>query len=219
MKRINFGCGRSPTSGWENYDNSPLVWVSRHPFVVWCMKKLRLFNSDRIAYIEVLKSYHVCRADGRQRLPFADGSVEVFYTSNMLEVLTRKEVVFFLKEVRRVLMPNGIIRIRQTDLRQLVAEYNKSGDSDRFLTRIHYAWYEELYSGPQSWLRRILSLFFLKCPYFWYYDSHAMVRRLSEAGFREPVELKAGETLIPDTGGLNLFEDDDDSFFIEAYNS
>ncbi|MDL0080349.1 class I SAM-dependent methyltransferase [Helicobacter zhangjianzhongii] len=56
-------------------------------------------------------------------LPFADESFDVAYSSHFLEHLTPQKALQILKEIKRILKPNGIIRIVVPDLQNLVSAY------------------------------------------------------------------------------------------------
>lgn len=58
-----------------------------------------------------------------QPLPFADGSYAACYASHVVEHLQRSYVPVFLREVRRILRPGGIVRIVVPDLEAMARQY------------------------------------------------------------------------------------------------
>ena len=50
----------------------------------------------------------------------------------------------------------------------------------------------------------------------WMYDAPSMASMLMSAGFDEVRQLPPGETGLPDPGGLDLRERDEDSIYFEA---
>jgi hypothetical protein len=46
--RVNIGCGRDPTDGWLNMDNSPAIKIANSPLFYNIAKYLRLFNFSQI---------------------------------------------------------------------------------------------------------------------------------------------------------------------------
>lgn len=66
--------------------------------------------------------------DLRAGLPFADGSVDVCYSSHVLEHLTAEEGVRFISEQRRVLRPGGVIRVVVPDLERIGRNYVRDLD-------------------------------------------------------------------------------------------
>jgi predicted SAM-dependent methyltransferase len=67
--------------------------------------------------------------DARQELPFGDDTFELVYHSHVLEHLTRRDGVAFLKECRRVLKPEGVLRVALPDLETIAREYLKALES------------------------------------------------------------------------------------------
>lgn len=56
-------------------------------------------------------------------LPFTDKSFDVAYSSHFLEHLTPQKALQVLKEIKRILKPNGIVRIVVPDLENLTSAY------------------------------------------------------------------------------------------------
>lgn len=56
-------------------------------------------------------------------LPFNDNVFEVAYSSHFIEHIPKKQLIFFLEEVNRVLKPGGVFRIVTPDLEFLNREY------------------------------------------------------------------------------------------------
>lgn len=56
-------------------------------------------------------------------LPFTDKSFDVAYSSHFLEHLTPQKALQILKEIKRILKPNGIVRIVVPDLENLASTY------------------------------------------------------------------------------------------------
>lgn len=56
-------------------------------------------------------------------LPFPDESFDVAYSSHFLEHLTPPKALQILKEIKRILKPNGIVRIVVPDLENLTSTY------------------------------------------------------------------------------------------------
>jgi predicted SAM-dependent methyltransferase len=71
-------------------------------------------DADRVAKVNILGG-----------LPFDINSIDVVYTSHFLEHLSPSQAKFVLSEIRRVLKPNGIIRVVVPDLENICTEYLK----------------------------------------------------------------------------------------------
>lgn len=81
-------------------------------------------------------SEYVQKFDLHEKLPFEDESVDVVYSSHVLEHFSKCEAPKFLRECYRILKPNRIIRIIVPGLEQLIRNYikfldrAKDGDKD-----------------------------------------------------------------------------------------
>lgn len=65
----------------------------------------------------------VTACDLSKRFPFADGSFDVVYHSNVLEHIRREHAPGFLRECGRILKPRGILRVAVPDLEQICRLY------------------------------------------------------------------------------------------------
>lgn len=71
----------------------------------------------------------VRRVDLRRTLPFADGTFTAVYASHVLEHLAPADGAALVREIGRVLVPGGIIRIVVPDLEGIVRAYLASLDA------------------------------------------------------------------------------------------
>jgi predicted SAM-dependent methyltransferase len=71
-------------------------------------------NSDKVIEFNLL-----------EKLPFEDDSIDIVYTSHVLEHFSKCDAPKFLDECYRILKPNGIIRVIVPDLEQLIKNYIK----------------------------------------------------------------------------------------------
>jgi len=70
------------------------------------------------------------RADTRNLLPFKDNSFQYAFSEHFLEHLTYPdEANFFLKELRRVLSPNAVVRISVPDTEYSIKAYFEKNES------------------------------------------------------------------------------------------
>lgn len=210
MIRINIGCGRTPTPGWENFDNSLSIKISKLPFLFFCLKKIGLLNNSQIENIEWNKSNHIKFADAT-KIPFGDDSVDVIYSSHMFEHLSPDEARAFLLESKRVLKKGGILRIAIPDLRKHIERYIENGDADEFMRNTYIS--AENLTSVKSKLRLLIVGF---RHHQWMYDGKSLSKITREMGFKETFVLDAGDTKIDNYRDLNLFERSNDSVYVEA---
>ena len=83
------------------------------------------FHKDWINADIAPSSADVIACDLVKGLPFASNSIDVCYSSHVLEHLKRSEATFFLEEQRRILKHNGIIRVVVPDLETICRNYLK----------------------------------------------------------------------------------------------
>jgi predicted SAM-dependent methyltransferase len=213
--QINVGCGLTPTKGWLNFDNSPSVWLSKMPyFLSYLFYKVGLLGTPKYHFIETARFNHIKYANAAKRLPLPSASVDVLYSSHMIEHLDRAEATLFLKEARRVLRSGGIIRLVVPDLRKQVMQYIKSKDTDVFISAT-------MLTQPRpKLLRSFLRILFVGGTHHhqWMYDSDSIVRLLLSHGFLVVGIVNPGETRIKDPGALDLKERLSESVYVEGVN-
>jgi predicted SAM-dependent methyltransferase len=159
----------------------------------------------------------IIHADASRGLPYTNGSVSYVYSSHMIEHLSRSRALNFAKECRRVLCPNGVLRLATPDLAKILAAYEASGPSqdgeiargDVLMTRL--GMFHELEAPlAQRMIHRVASASYHQ----WLYDSESLTRLLAEGGFSDTrvCAYRKGET--PD---LDQLEHRPESLIIEAY--
>lgn len=211
--RVNIGCGLTPTAGWVNYDNSPSVRLAHRPALVRVLAGLRLLSASQLEFIAFARQSGIQHADAVSRIPQPDGSVDVIYTSHMVEHLDRDEARRFLAEARRVLTHGGIIRIAVPDLRYHVDGYLAGRNADAFMDAVRLG-----RMRPRGLGQKVRSAIAGDREHHWMYDGESMSKLLSSAGFTGPRVMPPGTTTIPDPGPLDLAERMPQSVFVEAAN-
>jgi predicted SAM-dependent methyltransferase len=204
---LNIGCGGRMHPEWNNVDFSPLVRLGRYPRVARVLNAARILSRKRYERLLRTDPNIICW-DLRKGIPFESDTFDVVYHSHFLEHLDRRDAPGFLEECRRVLRPNGIIRVVVPDLqvlcRRCVNSYTRleqSGTPSDELVRQHqeavavmirqmvvatpYGTTEQRYPVRliERWLRgdnvRAGEI------HRWMYDGHTLGSLLRECGFRE----------------------------------
>lgn len=106
VMRLNAGCGSPPAQGWVNVDRAPTLDDEDHP----C---------------------GTVRADITERIPFDDETFDYAVAHHVLEQVTYERVVPALAELRRVLVPEGVLRISVPSLLGAVRAHAR-GDAEWF---------------------------------------------------------------------------------------
>jgi len=209
--RVNIGCGTSPSEGWKIFDNTTSIKLARSPFKFWLLKLLGLLNSSQIENVEWNKENKILYADATNRIPLSDSTAECIYSSNMLEHLSRNDARLFLKEALRVLDNGGVLRISVPDLQHYINNYIANKDADEFMANI------DVSPPPLNLLKQKLLLFFVGYRHHqWMYDGASLSKLMLEMGFKDVIVQDAGETCINNVKGLNLFEREENSVYVES---
>ena len=211
--RVNVGCGASPILGWKNYDNSPGLLLGKVPLLPELLRRIGLLDAAQYDFIKFAQTAGIDHADITRGLPLPDASVDVLYSSHMLEHLDRAEASLFLKEARRLLRSGGIIRIAVPDIRKHVDEYIRSKDANAFIEGTLMT-----QPRPRSIAQRLRILIVGTRHHQWMYDGASLCDLLSTHGFLNAQTRPPGETLISDPQPLDLRERVDESAYVEAEN-
>jgi predicted SAM-dependent methyltransferase len=209
-RRVNVGCGGTPTPGWVNFDNSTTIRLASVPVIGRVLAKVPLPGSRR-RFVQIAYNAGIRWADATSHLPLPSNSVEVLYSSHMVEHLDRGQARAFLGEVLRVLEPGGTVRIAVPDLGMFVREYLDSGDANNLVARTGLG-----RDRPRTVTARLRQAWVGDRGHVWMYDGHSMTALLEECGLSQPKILPAGATTIEDPGPLDLREREDESVYVEA---
>jgi ubiquinone/menaquinone biosynthesis C-methylase UbiE len=177
------------------------------------LRVVGLLDAQQWENIQFCRNHEVLRGDCTC-IPLSDASVEVLYSSHMLEHLDRDEARKFLSEARRVLSVGGILRLAVPDLALLVREYAETGNASVLLERMHVS-----SARPKTFAGKLRFLLVGPRNHLWMYDAASLSQLLSAAGFDNVQVMAAGSTSIAAPGGLNLRERESESLYVEAMKS
>ncbi len=211
MQRVNVGCGQSPISGWRNFDNSLSLRISKISFLPKLLRALGILEEGQYHFIQFARSHEIEYGDAAKGLPIPDGSVDVLYSSHMLEHLDRTEADIFLEEAYRILRVGGIIRFAVPDLKKHVEQYIKSGEADAFLEATLLC-----VPRPRTIAQRLRVIVAGARHHQWMYDGASLSKLLEKHGFVKSQILQAGETHIENYEPLDLNERASESVYVEA---
>ena len=210
-KRANIGCGATPTIGWLNFDNSLTVRLAQYPRLISFLNKAGLVDDSSVKFAAVARQVGIVWADAKKGLPVASESLEVIYSSHMLEHLDCDEAAEFLRGVYRALRPGGILRIAVPDLRRMIEAYLIDRDADHFFQSLNIRAH-----SIRTLKQRVRFLFTGDRDHRWMYDHASLVRLLLRSGFIEAQVMPPGKTIISDPAPLNLSERVEESLYVEA---
>jgi len=211
--KINIGCGQTPTKGWRNYDNSWSIRLAKKPLLAYMLGKSGLLSEPQQQFISFAKNENVLWANATKLIPEESASVDVVYSSHMIEHIEKEDVEMFFKEARRILKTGATIRIAVPNIKYHVENYMKNGDADKFIEGTHLT-----RKKPKTIIAKIKYLIIGDRNHQWMYDGNSLCQLLSSAGFKEPQVMESGSTNISEPGALDLKERSPESVFVEAIN-
>ena len=164
MKKLHFGCGMNLLPGWLNTDRKD---KSSEPI------------PEDVEYMV---------QDLYKPFPFQDSSFSYIFTEHTIEHFPFDHGVRILKECRRCLAPNGVLRISVPDLSHACYEYF-SGNAAEFHNSflVKYAGVKHMPTSAH-WLNTLFYGYGHKC----IYDESMMRYALHLAGFQIVSKMEVG---------------------------
>lgn len=211
LNRANIGCGDSPVEGWWNFDNSLSIRLARPKLIMSALNFVRLASDKSLRLAGIARVKGIRWANACKRIPLPNESLEVVYSSHVLEHLDLSEAERFLAEIHRVLRPGGVIRLGLPDLRRRAEKYMADGDADGFMESLNMR-----ESSVRSLGAKLRLLILGDREHRWMYDGRSLIRLLERSRFVDAREIAPGETMIPDPEPLNLHERAEESVYVEA---
>ncbi|MFE0465062.1 methyltransferase domain-containing protein [Kitasatospora sp. NPDC058965] len=150
-------------------------------------------------------------------LPFADASLDWVYAEHLVEHIPLPVAVGWLREVRRVLRPGGLLRLTTPDLARYVEGYAEPAGG--FFAR-HRRRLRLMRVGPPMPERRafMLNQIFYHYGHRWIYDEAELRHALGAAGF--PADGMRRRTFQqgarPDLAELDTVFRNDETLYLEA---
>ena len=100
---INIGCGTHPINGWINYDFNVVIFIAKISILRKVLNRLKYIPEGYKKFMDQVVKEDIHFANAGKHLPERDNSVNVIYSSHMLEHLDKEETIQFLKEAKRIL--------------------------------------------------------------------------------------------------------------------
>lgn len=193
---VNFGCGIYAPDAWQNFDTSPTLRIRKIPIIGKIFS--RMFHDIR--FPEWVQIGNIVKG-----LPIEDNSVDVMYSSHVLEHLCYLDAQKAICNIYKHLKPGGIFRAVLPDLEILIMEYNKnkaifdSNAANKFMLETLLGLDEK----PKGILRKVISLYG-NYHHLWMWDFDSLSFELSKAGFIDIKRCVRGDS---DDLMLDLIED------------
>ncbi|MBU1089151.1 methyltransferase domain-containing protein [Patescibacteria group bacterium] len=194
MLKVNLGCGPSGIEGWLNYDWGILALLSKFAGFRRWLVKLRLLSKNYEIDWPKLRLWDI-----RWNLLLKSNSVDFIYCSHVLEHMEYWQSKNILKECKRVLKKNGILRIVIPDLKRVISKYLKNKDAKEFNIGVFGVDRSKKDGGFFGKLQR----FFIR-EHKWMYDEKELIFLLKKAGFRKIRKCNFRKGVVPDVDKLDL---------------
>ena len=207
------GCGQTRPRGWTNVDSSLNSLAQGLPLLGGLFRsKSSTTYQDPALYMDLNK-----------RWKFKDASVDLIYASHMFEHLSISGATHFLRESKRVLKSNGVLRLVVPDLESLAEQYLTSlrGRSPKAANEFLY-WLnlhkENAYPNNRTFFARLANLWQdyphqHKCMY----DAQSLEKLLSEHDFNfSGAHSYAKSGLIPEICEVEFTSEGVASIYLEA---
>jgi predicted SAM-dependent methyltransferase len=157
---------------------------------------------------------HFAQLDACQPLPFEAGAVDWVYAEHLIEHIPPDAAIDWLREVRRVLLPGGVLRLTTPDLRRYVEScLNEDGFFARHRRRLRTAGV-----GPPMPERPAFmfnQLFYLY-GHRWIYDFEELRHALGQAGFGVVTACGFRQGARQDVASLDRVLRNDETIYVEA---
>lgn len=170
MNYVQFGCGYSAPSGWQNFDASPTLRFERLPLIG------RLYTKNASRFPENVEYGDIVRG-----LPIASGSCDGIYCSHVLEHLSLEDVRIALHNTHEILRPRGIFRLVLPDLEYFINQYISNNQNDA-----SFQFMKETSLGHEkrnSNLKEFIVHWLGNSQHLWMWDYKSIEPELENAGF------------------------------------
>jgi len=167
----------------------------------------RIFRVDGEAYF--------VQMDATRPLPFADAVFDWVYAEHFIEHITLREAIGWLREVRRLLRPDGLVRLTTPDLGRYAAAY-AAGDQAFFAAhsaRLEKYGFPPMETRPAWMVNQIFQFWGHK----WIYDADELRHAAVEAGFPAGGFRRCAfrEGRLPKVAALDYELRNDETIYVE----
>lgn len=171
-RHLQLGAGNNPYPGWLNTD-----------------------------VVDFTRRNEVNYLDARRPFPLPDDSFDTVFTEHMIEHLTYAEGRHCFAECRRILRPEGRIRVATPSLEHLIGLY---GDDQTELQHDYLHWSIDTFAADaDAYLPGfVLNNMFRNFGHEFVYDKETLSHSLESAGFVDIEEFPVGESNAPELNGL-----------------
>lgn len=172
MIKINFGAGWDCNDDWINYDYSPTLFIERYfPFIRCFFKKQQSKFPINLIY-----------GDIRNGLKYSNDTVDLIYSSHVIEHLCYEDATLAFRHVYRIMKPGAIFRFVLPDLEHIIGCYASSkapSRADEFMRSTLLG----VESKPKNFIQNIYNNFG-NSRHLWMWDYNSIASELNNIGFK-----------------------------------
>jgi SAM-dependent methyltransferase len=212
-KRLHMGCGQTYLDGWINCDGAPSARIFSllpQPMRL-LLKRSGLIGKETQSFWRFLETHRITYVNARKKWPFANESIDIIYSSHLIDCFGTPHVRHFFQQAYRVLKPGGEIRLAGMNLAREVQIYLQQEDAERLVSLISFPNPNE--GSLPTRLRRAL---WPHITYRAHLDFGSYKKFLRQAGFEGIVNLQPGESTIAQLAPINLWQRHGESLYVEA---
>jgi len=202
VRGVQFGCGGRLAKGVLNTD-----------LVGFTDVRLRATEPGRVFRVNDAPFVH---HDVTRPLPVEDGAFEWAYSEHLIEHIPQAHAVVWLKDVRRLLKPGGLLRLTTPDLERYAAAYVAR---DEAFFAEHSRRMKEFGLAAMPTRRAFMvNQIFQFWGHRWIYDLDELVHVLTQAGFRADAVQRRSfqESALAEAGALDSEVRRDETVYVEA---
>lgn len=177
------------------------------------LSKIQIIPKPFIQFMEIVKKDNIQYCNAYRKIPESENSVDLIYTCHMLEHLDPKESEKFLKECKRVLKKDGILRIVVPSFEILIKNYQQNKNVDIFIE-------ESCLVGekPKTFIKKLQYLIQGHGWHHQMFTENSLKKKLEIAGFRNITNFTEGNSNIPYKNNINYADFASKSICCECTN-
>ena len=160
--------------------------------------------------------------DSTDPFPLADGCLDTVYSEHFIEHVPMRGAVSWLREMRRLLKPGGVLRLSTPDLRRYIEGYLDT-DGAFFAEHRQHLLATGLFEGKELPERRgwMVNQIFYRWGHRWVYDLDEIRHIAVRAGFAADAvaERAFGQSPIDGLAALDREQHSDGSLYVELRKS
>lgn len=226
VQGLHCGSGAHLLTGWINTDINPLFTIPR---LNWSAGSLIELKGDLQLYesapeirghryiFEHNEPAYFIEHDATKRFPFPDNAFKWIFSEHFIEHIPEDAAVLWLKEMRRLLAPGGVLRISTPSLEAFVRGYLEP--SADFYNQ-HYKMLKQISIAARPTRAFVLNQIFNWWSHKFIYDFDEICLVATDAGFsRSQInQVDFGKGKCPELAALDSQGHRDSSLYVEIYN-